>query len=74
MVGPDLLDFPRLRLCARLWAHNKENAVDVASRYILRQRSSGSFAVGVALALSHLWQDDDHEGLDPRRGLRRRED
>src|SRR5215467_10164870 len=79
-VGPDLLDFPRSRLCARLWARkrvatgrskptHKENAADDASRYILRLRSSGGFSVGVALALSRLWQDRDHEGLDPRRGL-----
>src|SRR5262249_38604999 len=47
---------------------------DDAPRYILRLRSFGSFAVGVTVALSHLWQDRDHEGLDPRRGLRRRED
>src|SRR5262249_21287004 len=84
-VGPDLLDFPRSRLCARLWARkrvatgrskptHKENAADDASRYILRLRSPRSISVTVGVPLPRLWQDGDHEGLDPRRGLRRRED
>jgi hypothetical protein len=52
----------------------KENAADEAFRHGLRVRSCGGFPVVVALALPDMWQDRDHEGLDPRRGLRRRED
>jgi hypothetical protein len=53
---------------------HEENAADDASRSVLRLRSSGSVSVGITVALSDLRQDCDHEGLDPRGGLRRRED
>jgi hypothetical protein len=31
----------------------------------------GGYLVGIAVALSWLWQDCNHEGVDPRRSLRR---
>jgi hypothetical protein len=48
---------------------HKESA-DEASRCILRLRWRG-FRVGVPVALSYLWQDSNHEDIDPRRGLQR---
>ena len=48
---------------------HKESA-DEASRYILRLRCRG-FGADITVALSRLWQDSNHEDLDPRRGLQR---
>jgi tripartite-type tricarboxylate transporter receptor subunit TctC len=45
-----------------------ESATNEASRYKLRLRPGGC-PVGIALALSWLWQDLNHEGVDPRRSL-----
>ena len=42
-----------------------ESATNEASRYKLRLRPSGD-PVGIAVALPWLWQDRNHEGVDPR--------
>ena len=47
-----------------------ESANNEASRYKLRLRPGGDL-LGIAVALSWLWQDCNHEGVDPRRSLRR---
>jgi hypothetical protein len=49
---------------------HKESATNEASRYTLRLRCGG-FRVGVTVALSCLWQDYNHEGVDPCCRLRR---
>ena len=53
---------------------DQENAADETSRCTVRLRTCGSISFGVAVVVSRLWQDRDDENLDPRRGLRRRED
>ena len=45
-----------------------ESSTNEASRYKLRLRPGGC-PVGIALALSWLWQDLNHEGVDPRHNL-----
>src|SRR5207247_9363465 len=45
-----------------------ESSTNEASRYKLRLRPGGC-PVGIALALSWLWQDLNHEGVDPRHSL-----
>jgi len=46
----------------------RESATNEAFRYKLRLHPSG-YPVGIAVALSWLWQDYNHEGVDPRRSL-----
>jgi hypothetical protein len=48
--------------------NSMESATNEASRYKLRLHPSG-YPVGIAVALSWLWQNYNHEGVDPRRSL-----
>ena len=50
-----------------------KGATNEASRFKLRLRRGG-FPVGVTVGVFCLWQDCNHEGLDPRCDLRRGHD
>src|SRR6516165_2159773 len=51
----------------------QESPTNAPCRYQLRLRRGG-FRAGDTVALSRMRQDRNHEGVDPRRGLRRRHD